>query len=48
MDQVLEHRQRALSPDHPVLRGTAQYPDVFFQIRERANSYYDACPMTVQ
>ena len=43
-----EHRQRALSPDHPVLRGTAQNPDVFFQMRERANSYYDACPEIVQ
>ncbi len=47
MDRVLEHRQRALSPDHPVLRGTAQNPDVFFQIRERANSYYDECPQKV-
>ena len=44
MDRIFEHRQRALSPDHPVLRGTAQNPDVFFQMRERANSYYDACP----
>src|SRR5271165_1411010 len=48
MDRVFEHRQRALSPDHPVLRGTAQNPDVFFQMRERANSYYDACPKIVQ
>ena len=48
MDRVFEHRQRALSPDHPVLRGTAQNPDVFFQIRERANSYYEACPEIVQ
>src|SRR5271155_1091791 len=48
MDRVFEHRQRALSPDHPVLRGTAQNPDVFFQMRERANSYYDACPEIVQ
>ena len=47
MDRVFEHRQRALSPDHPVLRGTAQNPDVFFQIRERANSYYDECPNKV-
>ena len=44
MDRVIEHRQRALSPDHPVLRGTAQNPDVFFQIRETANPYYDAAP----
>ena len=48
MDRVFEHRKRALSPDHPVLRGTAQNPDVFFQIRETANAYYDACPATVQ
>ena len=48
MDRVIEHRQRALSPDHPVLRGTAQNPDVFFQIRESANGYYDVCPAKVQ
>jgi pyruvate-ferredoxin/flavodoxin oxidoreductase len=48
MDRVFEHRQRALSPDHPVLRGTAQNPDVFFQMRERANSFYEACPEIVQ
>ena len=48
MDRVFEHRQRALSPDHPVLRGTAQNPDVFFQIRETANAFYDACPGKVQ
>jgi pyruvate-ferredoxin/flavodoxin oxidoreductase len=48
LDRVIEHRQRALSPDHPVLRGTAQNPDVFFQIRETANSYYDAAPAKVQ
>ena len=48
MDRVIEHRQRALSPDHPVLRGTAQNPDVFFQIRETANPYYDVAPAKVQ
>ncbi len=48
MDRVVEHRQRALSPDHPVLRGTAQNPDVFFQAREAGNPYYDACPDKVQ
>jgi pyruvate-ferredoxin/flavodoxin oxidoreductase len=48
MDRVIEHRQRALSPDHPVLRGTAQNPDVFFQIRETANSFYAAAPAKVQ
>ena len=45
---VLAHRQRALSPDHPVMRGSSQNPDVFFQAREAANSYYDACPDLVQ
>jgi pyruvate-ferredoxin/flavodoxin oxidoreductase len=48
VDRVFEHRGRALSPDHPVIRGTAQNPDVFFQIRETANAYYDTCPATVQ
>src|SRR5690348_1745077 len=48
MDRVLEHRQRALSPDHPVLRGTAQNPDVFFQSREASNPYYAACLDKVQ
>jgi pyruvate-ferredoxin/flavodoxin oxidoreductase len=41
-------RQRALTPDRPVLRGTAQNPDVFFQAREAANSFYDACPGIVE
>ncbi len=48
MDRVFEHHQRALSPDHPVLRGTAQNPDVFFQGREAANPYYTACAGIVQ
>ena len=48
MDRVLEHRKRALSPDRPVLRGTAQNPDVFFQAREAANNFYAACPEKVQ
>jgi pyruvate-ferredoxin/flavodoxin oxidoreductase len=47
-DRIIEHGQSALSPDHPLLRGTAQNPDVFFQIRESTNSYYDACPAKVQ
>ena len=42
------HRQRGLTPDRPVLRGTAQNPDVFFQAREAANRYYDACPAIVE
>ena len=45
---IEEHRARALSPDHPVIRGTAQNPDVFFQARETANPFYDACPAIVQ
>jgi pyruvate-ferredoxin/flavodoxin oxidoreductase len=45
---VIAHRQRALTPDRPVLRGTAQNPDVFFQARETGNRYYEACPGIVQ
>jgi len=45
---IIEHRKRALSPDHPVVRGTAQNPDVFFQGRETVNKYYEACPVIVQ
>ena len=45
---VLDHRNRALSPDHPFIRGTAQNPDVYFQGRETVNKYYDACPEVVQ
>ncbi|MGI9584923.1 MAG: pyruvate:ferredoxin (flavodoxin) oxidoreductase, partial [Acidimicrobiia bacterium] len=45
---VLEHRRRRLDPDAPVLRGTAQNPDVFFQAREACNPYYDAVPDIVQ
>jgi pyruvate-ferredoxin/flavodoxin oxidoreductase len=41
---VQAHRDRALSPDHPVLRGSAQNPDVFFQAREAVNPFYDAVP----
>lgn len=45
---VQAHRQRALSPDHPFIRGTAQNPDVYFQARESVNPYYLACPSIVQ
>ena len=45
---VREHRARALSPDHPVLRGSAQNPDVFFQAREAANPFHMAVPDIVQ
>ena len=47
MELVFDHRARALSPDHPVLRGTAQNPDVFFQARERANPFYRDCAKIV-
>jgi pyruvate-ferredoxin/flavodoxin oxidoreductase len=45
---VQQHRARALTPDHPVVRGTSQNPDVFFQNREASNRYYDATPAIVQ
>ena len=47
-DLVRAHRARALSPEHPVIRGTAQNPDVYFQARETVNPYYLACPTIVQ
>ncbi len=45
---VFEHRARALTPEKPVLRGTAQNPDVYFQGRETVNKYYNACPSVVE
>jgi len=45
---IIEHRKRALTPDRPVMRGTAQNPDVYFQGRETVNPYYQACPGIVQ
>ncbi len=45
---VQAHRDRALNPDHPFIRGTAQNPDVFFQARETVNPYYLAAPEIVQ
>ena len=47
-DLVLAHRQRALTPDRPVIRGTAQNPDVYFQARETVNPFYQAAPEIVQ
>lgn len=47
-EKIAEHRLRGLTPDAPVLRGTAQNPDVYFQARETANPYYDRCPEVVQ
>ena len=46
-EKVEEFRKRALNPEHPVLRGTAQNPDIFFQAREACNKYYDAVPEVV-
>jgi len=45
---ILAHRERRLTPDRPVLRGSAQNPDVFFQAREAANPFYAALPEIVQ
>ncbi len=45
---IAAHRKRALSPEHPVLRGTAQNPDVYFQARETVNRFYAACPDIVE
>jgi pyruvate-ferredoxin/flavodoxin oxidoreductase len=45
---IKEHRDRALTPDRPVLRGTAQNPDVFFQAREACNPFYERCAEAVQ
>ena len=45
---VFAHRARALTPDHPVIRGTSQNPDVYFQARETVNPYYDAMPAIVR
>ncbi|MBP3270966.1 MAG: pyruvate:ferredoxin (flavodoxin) oxidoreductase, partial [Ruminococcus sp.] len=48
MDAVQEFRNRAINPEHPVLRGTAQNGDIFFQAREACNKYYDAIPAVVE
>ncbi|MDO4574208.1 MAG: pyruvate:ferredoxin (flavodoxin) oxidoreductase [Planctomycetia bacterium] len=45
---VKAHRERALNPDRPIIRGTAQNPDVFFQAREASNKFYEAVPAIVQ
>ncbi|MBI2394932.1 MAG: pyruvate:ferredoxin (flavodoxin) oxidoreductase [Deltaproteobacteria bacterium] len=45
---VAAHRRRALTPDAPTVRGTAQNPDTYFQAREGCNPYYDACPGVVR
>jgi pyruvate-ferredoxin/flavodoxin oxidoreductase len=47
-DLIIAHRNRALNPEKPVMRGTAQNPDVYFQGRETVNPFYLACPAIVQ
>src|SRR2546428_7538425 len=47
-DLVRAHRLRGLSPEHPVVRGTAHNPDTYFQAREASNPFYSACPDIVQ
>ena len=47
-DAVKKFRRNALNPDHPVIRGTAQNPDIYFQEREAVNRYYDALPELVE
>ena len=48
MDAVAAFKKRALNPEHPVLHGSAQNPDIFFQVREACNPYYDAMPDLVE
>ncbi len=48
MEAVQRFRDEALNPEHPVIRGTAQNPDIFFQARESANKYYEAVPGIVE
>ncbi|HIQ99854.1 MAG TPA: pyruvate:ferredoxin (flavodoxin) oxidoreductase [Candidatus Scybalocola faecavium] len=47
-DALAEFKRNALNPEHPVVRGTAQNPDIFFQGREASNSYYNALPAVVE
>lgn len=47
-DKIMEHKKRSLDPDHPVIRGTSQNPDVFFQAREASNPFYEKVPGVVQ
>ena len=47
-DKIMDHKKRSLDPDHPVIRGTSQNPDVFFQAREAANLYYEKVPGIVE
>ncbi|RKZ92803.1 MAG: pyruvate:ferredoxin (flavodoxin) oxidoreductase, partial [Gammaproteobacteria bacterium] len=45
---IAQHRARAMTPDKPVLRGTSQNPDIYFQARETVNPYYDKMPSIIQ
>lgn len=47
-DKIMDHKKRSLDPDNPVIRGTSQNPDVFFQAREAANNYYQKVPQVVE
>lgn len=47
-DKIMDHKKRSLDSNHPVIRGTSQNPDVYFQAREAANLYYDKVPEIVQ
>ncbi len=47
-EDIMAHKKRSMDPDHPVVRGTSQNPDVFFQAREAANPYYEKVPGIVQ
>ena len=48
MDAVNTFKRNALNPEHPVIRGTAQNPDIYFQGREAANKFYNALPAVVE
>ena len=48
MEAVESFRKTAMNPDHPVTRGTAQNPDIYFQTREAVNKYYDDIPAVVE
>ncbi|ASQ91046.1 pyruvate:ferredoxin (flavodoxin) oxidoreductase [Prosthecochloris sp. GSB1] len=47
-DLIIAHRERRMSPDAPIIRGTSQNPDVYFQGRETVNTFYKACPDIVE
>ncbi len=47
-DAIKQHRQRAMNPEHPHLRGTAQNPDIYFQVNEAANKFYQKVPEIVE